>query len=257
MNASSTKRKKSTVYARRCVTERYERAVTTPMRRLAATAAVMTLPALRATAHTGISLQRVAGQAGYAYAWSASASEVTLSRPGLAIVLRPGNRRYQINDRVAYASDAPVYESGDLLISDDVAAELRTLAGRTPVSRAMEGTRIGTVTGNVGGALTLTAHPATGRDAIVVDGTAPAALPVTITLTGTISRDIPVVTFNRVTLATDGNFHATIPVASVPRGSVVTITATSLSGVSPATTRVTVDRHLPQLDTPLDHLPKD
>ena len=233
------------------------RAVTTPMRRLAAMLVATALPALPATAHTGNSLRRVAGQAGYAYAWSASASEVTLSRPGLTIVLRPGNRRYQINDRVAYASEAPVYENGDLLISDDVAAELRTLAGRTPVSRAMEGTRIGTVTGYATGSLTLTAQPAAGRDAIVVDGTAPAALPVTITLTGTISRDIPVVTLNRVTLATDGTFHATVPVATMPRGSVVTVTATSLPGVSPASTRISVGPHLPRLDSPLDHLPKD
>jgi hypothetical protein len=104
----------------------------------------------------------------------------------------------------------------------------------------------------------VSAFPATGRDAIVVRGTAPGAVPVTIVLTGTISRDIPEVTLGRVTLATDGNFSATVPVApTMPRGSVVTVTVTSLPGVSPASARVVVGPPNPQLDTQFDHLPKD
>src|SRR5665213_734297 len=89
------------------------------MRHLAATLVATALLATPATAHTGTPLMRVADGAGYVYAWSASASEVTLSRPGLTIVLRPGNRRYEINDRVAYASEAPVYENGDLTVLVD------------------------------------------------------------------------------------------------------------------------------------------
>jgi copper amine oxidase-like protein len=243
---------------------RYDRSVIIPMRRLAAAFVATALSVIPATAHAGTSLQRVAEQVGYAYAWSASASEVTLSRPGLTIVLRPGNRRWQINDRVAYASQAPVYENGDLSVPADVTAELRALAGRYPVSRATEGTRIGPVTNPalVNGSLTLALRAVTGRDAIAVDGIAPGAVPgspisVTLTLTGTLSRDLPTVTLQRVTLATDGTFHTTLALAGLPRGSVVTVTATSLSGLAPASAHLTVGAPNPGVDSPLDHLPKD
>src|SRR3981081_4540658 len=145
------------------------------MRRLGATIVASAFLISPATAHTGTPLMRVAQAAGYVYTWSASASEVTLSRPGLTIVLRPGNRRYEINDRVAYASEAPVYENGALFVPNDVVAELRLLAGANPVSRAMEGARPGPVSplSSANGKLTIAARPAIGREGIVVDGTAP------------------------------------------------------------------------------------
>ena len=229
------------------------------MRHLAATFVATALLATPATAHTGTPLMRVAEAAGYVYAWSASASEVTLSRPGLSIVLRPGNRRYEINDRVAYASEAPVYENGDLVVPMDVVNQLRLLAGRNPDVRATEGARTGSVSTPVtaSGKLTLTARMATGRAAIEIDGMAPASVPVTLTLVGSISRDLPDVLLRRVTLQTDGTFHATIPVASaMPRGSYVTVTATSLPGVSPASARVLIAAPNPGIDSDLfDHLP--
>ena len=207
---------------------------------------------------------------GYAYAWSASASEVTLSRPGLTVVLRPGNRRYQINDRVAYAGEAPVYENGDLSVSADVVAELRVLAGRYPVSRATEGTRVGSSPvsptvpnpASASGSLSILVSPAPGREAVVVDGSAPAALrgnavPVTLTVTGTVSRDLPTVTLQRVTLATDGTFHTILSISGMPRGSLVTVTATSLLGLAPASAQITVGAPNRAADSPLDHLPKD
>jgi len=231
------------------------------MRCLAAAIVATALLATPATAHTGTPLMRVADGAGYVYTWSAAASEVTLSRPGLTIVLRPGNRRYEINDRVAYASEAPVYENGDLVVPADVVNELRALAGRTPDARATEGARNGPVSSpaTASGSLTLTAHQVTGREAIVVDGTAPASVPVTITLVGSISRDLPDVLLRRITLQTDGTFHATILVApAMPRGSYVTVSATSLPGVSPASARVAIGAPNPGIDSNIfDHLPKD
>jgi hypothetical protein len=238
------------------------------MRRLAATLVATALSAFPAIAHAGTSLERVADQVGYAYAWSASASEVTLTRPGLTVVLRPGNRRYQINDRVAYAGEAPVYENGDLSVSADVVAELRVLAGRYPLSRATEGARTGSSIPTVpnparaSGSLSILVSPAPGREAVVVDGSVPAALrgnaiPVTLTATGTVSRDLPTVTLRRVTLATDGTFHTTLPISGMPRGSVVTVTATSVLGLTPASAQITVGAPNASVDSPLDHLPKD
>jgi hypothetical protein len=231
------------------------------MRRLAAAIVATTLLATPATAHTGTPLMRVAESAGYVYAWSASASEVTLSRPGLTVVIRPGNRRYEINDRVAYASEAPVYGAGDIVVPDDVVQALRVLAGRYPASRAMEGARTGPVSApqTASGSLTIRASAATNREAIVVDGTAPASMPVTLTLVGSISRDLPDVLLRRMTVQTDGTFHATLPVAAaMPRGSTVTVTATSLPGVAPATARVVIGAPNPSIDSDtFDHLPKD
>jgi hypothetical protein len=254
------------------VPTRYDRSVTFPMRHLAAALVATALSASPAIAHTGTSLQRVADQVGYAYAWSASASEVALSRPGLTVVLRPGNRRYQINDRVAYASEAPVYEHGDLSVSNDVVTELRALAERYPMSRATEGTRSGSPTdfgsstvphpSSASGVLSIMLSPAPGREAVIVDGSVPAALrghslPVTLTVTGTVSRDLPTVTLRRVTLATDGMFHTTLAISGMPRGSVVTVMATSLPGVTPASAQITVGAPNRSVDSPLDHLPKD
>ncbi len=206
---------------------------------------------------------RVAENAGYVYAWSTSASEVTLSRPGLTIVLRPGTRRYEVNERVEYASEAPVYENGDLFVPGDVVTELRTLAGRTPDARAMEGARTGSVirpvAATASGSLTISARAVTGREAISIDGTAPASVPVTLTLVGSISRDLPDVLVRRITLVSDGStFHATVPVApAMPRGSHVTITATSLPGIAPVSASVLIDAPNPGLDSKFDHLPKD
>ena len=206
---------------------------------------------------------RVAENAGYVYSWSTSASEVTLSRPGLTVVLRPGTRRYEVNERVEYASEAPVYENGDLTVPADVANELRTLAGRTPDARAMEGARTGSVftpvSATLSGTLSVTARATTGREAISIDGTAPASVPVTLTLVGQVSRDIPDVLIRRFTLVADGStFHATIPVApAMPRGSHVIVTATSLPGIAPVSASVLIDAPNPGLDSKFDHLPKD
>jgi hypothetical protein len=230
------------------------------MRRLSATLVAAALLTAPATAHTGTPLMRVAEAAGYAYAWSASASEVTLSRPGLTVVLRPGNRRYEVNSRVEYASEAPVYGAGDLVVPDDVVQNLRALAGRYPDARAMEGARPGpiTYTATASGSLTITARQAIGREAIEVDGTAPASMPVTLTLVGSISRDMPDVFIRRITIQSDRTFHATLPVApAMPRGSFVVVTATSLPGVAPASARLTIGAPNPSLDSDFDHLPKD
>jgi hypothetical protein len=206
---------------------------------------------------------RVAETAGYVYSWSTSASEVTLSRPGLTVVLRPGTRRYEVNERVEYASEPPVYENGDLTVPADVVRELRVLAGRNADVRAMECARTGSVimpaAAKASGTLTLSARAMTGREAISIDGTAPASVPVTLTLVGSISRDMPDVLVRRITLVTDGTtFHATVPVApAMPRGSHVTITATSLPGIAPVSASVLIDAPNPGLDSKFDHLPKD
>ena len=81
----------------------------------------------------------------------------------------------------------------------------------------------------------------------------------TLTLVGTISRDLPDVLLQRITVQTDGTFHATLAVAPMmPRGSFVTVTATSLPGVAPASARVTIAWPHPDIDSPIfDHLPTD
>ena len=164
---------------------------------------------------------------------------------------------------MAYASEAPVYENGDLTVPADVVDQLRMLAGRTPDARAMEGARTGSVirpvAATASGTLTVNARAMTGREAIVIDGTAPASVPVTITLVGKISRDIPDVLIRRVTLVSDGTaFHATVPVApAMPRGSHVVVTASSLPGIAPVSASVLIDAPNPALDSRFDHLPKD
>jgi hypothetical protein len=123
----------------------------------------------------------------------------------------------------------------------------------------MEGARPGPASSlsSASGKLTVAVRPAIGREGIVIDGTAPGPVPVTLTLVGTISRDLPDVVIRRVTIATDGTFHTTLDVApNIPRGSLITVTANA-PGMTPASARVTIGAPNSAFDSPLDYLPKN
>ena len=173
-----------------------------------------------------------------------AAAIVATTLPALPATAHTGNP----HPRAAVAGGIAIALPG---VASEITSPDRTMEGSRPVTVAQSPSA---------STLTLRAHQAAGELAIVVDGTAPAALPVRITLTGEISRDIPTVTLYSVTLATDGTFHAVLPIApTMPRDSVVIVTATTLSGASnSAQARVAVGAPNPQLDTRFDHLdPKD
>src|SRR5690349_12498981 len=72
------------------------------------------LPALPAGAQAREAVAAVAAHSGYTYRWSTQGSVLVLSRPGIVVVLRPGEQVYQVNDHDEVADAAPSYSQGDL-----------------------------------------------------------------------------------------------------------------------------------------------
>lgn len=202
-----------------------------------ATALALTLPALPAGAAQRIPLHRVASQAGYQYRWSPVGSTVVLSRPGIIVVLRPGAQVYQVNDHDEVANTAPAFSRGDLYVTQALARHLEALARRTSPAAAASAGSPSTGDRTAQGSITLEARQLQGAEAIDVQGTAPAGLPVTITLLALVSPDLPTIVVSRHDVAADsgGRFGAVIPIASAyERGTILRIVATSASGVASA-----------------------
>lgn len=80
-----------------------------------------------------------------------------------------------------------------------------------------------------------------------------------ITLTGEISRDLPVVVLSRVAtrVKPDGSYEADIGISSAPpRDTVVIATVTSVTGVKSSSTRLVLKMTSPSVTSPLDKLPQ-
>jgi hypothetical protein len=80
-----------------------------------------------------------------------------------------------------------------------------------------------------------------------------------VTLTGEISRDLPVVVLSRVTtrVKPDGSYAADIGIsAAPPPDTVVIATVTSVTGVKSSSARVVLKATSPAVVSPLDKLPQ-
>ena len=208
-------------------------------------------------AEPSVPLTRVAAENGYVYAWLAGEGAVSLSRPGVVVVLRAGQKLYRVGDRVISADSAPYYDGTDLVVSQVVAANLRRLAQAFPVPPPPIAPP--TQTAAVTGSLSVEARQVAGRDAIAVRGRGPADAPVYVTLTAEISRDLPVVVLSRVAtrVKPDGSYAADIGISSAPpRDTVVIATVSSVTGVKPSSARVVLKATSPAVTSPLDKLPQ-
>ncbi len=108
------------------------------------------------------------------------------------------------------------------------------------------------------GTMTVTIGPVQGKEAVSIEGKAPAMAPVTLRLYETISRDIPDIFLNRRDILTDasGHFSAVLPVApDFWRGTILTVTATSPDAASTATAHTTLVPPNAGLGLPADDLP--
>ena len=159
-----------------------------------------------------IALSRVASELGYTYAYLGADAVVTLSRPGLTIVFRPGDLRYDVNDQVQIAPEAPRFEHNDVVVSDALIARLRTLAARYPAEAHQAAAPLHPIPT---GPVTISATHADGREAAIVWGTAAPSSPITIVAVAKISRDLPDALLSRTTAFADadGKYHAVIPIA--------------------------------------------
>lgn len=206
----------------------------------------------------GTPLARIAVQDGYSYAWLADEAGVQLSRPGVVIEFRAGQSLYRVGDRVFSADVAPYYNGSDLVVSPAVAGQLARIAQAYPVVTPPPPAPAPATAGS--GALTVEARIANGMEAVAIRGRGPANVPITVTLTGEISHDLPVVVLSRTAARTDadGMYSVTVGIAAgPPRGSTIVATVTSLTGITPASARFQLDRPSPNIiDSPIDADPQ-
>ena len=225
--------------------------------------ALIALPCAVPAAQPDLSLAKVARASGLTYSWLGVQRSVSLTRQGLVIVVRPGAHEFEVNDRVESTADAPRYAGGDLLVSPAMARRIEALA-RASAPRIAASQPVVTEPVPRGtpltGSISLQAHPLAGREAVVVEGQAPPAAPVTITLLATISSDIPTVLLTRRELRadSDGRFRAIMPIAAdYVRGSILTVRATSVPNVASAETQLLVGAPNEGVSVPAEQLPPD
>jgi hypothetical protein len=203
-----------------------------------------------------IPLSAVANKDGYSLHWLLPERAIQLYRPGLAIVIRPGARMYEVNSRVEFSDAAPAYVNGDLLVSPSLAKRLARLASMAVVhhsSTVGDSSFAAPITPS--GPVTLAIEPVRGSDALSVSGRAPSSAPVTITLLAQISPDLPTVLLSRheVLPSANGQYQATISYApDFLQNTIVQVVATSPLGVTPATASVTVASANAGLTVPFD-----
>jgi hypothetical protein len=190
---------------------------------------------------------------------------VSLFRPGLEIVLRPGAVMYYVNDRVEFADSAPVYKNGDMLVTPALAKRLARLASmaagyaRRPAAYSRYASPQAPAQ-TASGPITIQVRQQAGSEALLVTGHAPSSAPVTISLLATISSDLPTVVVSRHDVQPDvnGNFQAVIPIAAdYVRGTLLNVLATSAAGSTPASAQVTVSAPNAGVAVPLESQPQD
>jgi hypothetical protein len=209
-------------------------------------------------------LMKAAADLGYAYSYLGPEDAVALTKPGVTIVIRPGERLFDVNDRTeAMEGSAPVFSHSDIYISDALFSRLRQIAGKYPSQTSGERAIVvqnGSASANVTGAITgLTLSQVPGKQDINVWGKAPANVPITLTLIGTFTTEIPdvVISRNEVVSDADGSFKTDIPPASAfYRGAILTVVASSVTGVSSAKAQIVLKSPNGNVDVPNDQVQK-
>lgn len=208
-----------------------------------------------------VSLAHLAPELGYTYTWVASESAVALTRPGLYILVRTGNPLYDVNETVEATPQTPQFRDNDIYVGTVLVARLRALAvkyGARDHSDAASGAVPPAAAAH--GALTIAAVPTGLSDAVIVSGSGPANVPLTITLSADISRDLPRVLLSRTNVATDAGGKFAVSISTAPlhlAQSVVLISATSVPGVTEAHTSFVLGQPSPGIAHPVDELPRD
>lgn len=214
-----------------------------------------------------VALARVASQLGYAYSYLGPEDAVALTRPGITIVVRPGERLFDVNDRTeAMPGPAPRFYEHDLFVSQQFIARLRVLAGHSKGTSAQAPSDVTPstvvaaatyVTGSIG---ELIVRQVPGRQQVDVSGKAPSGnLPITLTLIGTFSSEIPDTVLSRRQVFTDedGRFRTTVSIApGYLRGAYLTVVASSVPGVASASFRFEMKAPNGDVTVPADQTPR-
>ena len=233
---------------------------------LIATLVLGTSAMLKSTADArwaGVPLAQVAAELGYTYSYLGPEDAVQLGRPGVAILVRPGERLFDVNDRTeAMNGPAPRFENNDLYVSEEFVARLRAIAAQHPLGPAAQsedsGRSVAHMPNPTGPITGLAATQVPGTEQVDVTGKAPAPdVPITLTLVSTLSQDIPdvVLTRRQVFADTNGRFHANVQVTPGNlRGAYLTLVASSVPGVASASIRFEMKAPNAGLDIPVERV---
>ena len=220
-----------------------------------------------AEARQGTALSKVASQLGFRYSYLGPEDAVTLARPGVIILVRPGERLFDVNDETE-AMDGPVpyFAENDVYVSDQFIARLKAIALKYPASNG-EGEQASVVIdknavrlpARASGAVTvLSIAQEPGSYNLLVDGKAPANLPITITLVATFSSVIPDTVLSRTRTSTDadGTFHADISAApDYFTGSIISVVASSVPGIVTKKAQIVMQAPNAKVIVPADQIP--
>jgi hypothetical protein len=219
-----------------------------------------------ALAQTDVRLSHVAAELGYTYAWLGPENAVALTRPGVVILVRPGENFVEVNDRTEMTESAPRAERGELYVTPALANQIRRISGNAPVRPHASGVSSAPVPRgavvaqrSTSGVISLDARPLAGSEALLISGSGPAAVPLTITLLATVSSDVPTAVVSRtdIVAGADGRFQTAIPIApDYVRGSILTVTATAANGASSRGVNVVVGPPNGGVTVPIETLPK-
>jgi hypothetical protein len=220
-------------------------------------ATFLAITTIEVGAATMLAVTDVARAYGFICATESTQAAVELARPGLSLVVRAGDPRYQVNDDVRYLTRTPVFKNNEIYV--DVAFE-RVLADLAaahpwPVSAPTAASQNLAATTPV---LTIAAKYVEGAEAIHVSGTGPPGFLVSVVLKAIMSRDVPIVVIGRafVQVDADGKFGATIPAGSIGLANTSFIASASGRGIEPVTAEVPIQKPNPNLHSPNDGLPK-
>jgi hypothetical protein len=239
------------------------------LKRIVAGAAIVA--AIYATAPAAIAghetaLAKAAADLGFQYSYLGPEDAVALTKSGVTVVIRPGERLFDVNDRTeAMDGNPPRFSHSDIYISDALLRRLRAISafyggtpsGERPIT-VMQGPASGAaaVTGSITG-LTLVQAP--GKQEVSVGGKAPANAQITLTLIGTFSSEVPDVVLSRheVLADVDGTFKTDLSVApGYYRGGILTLVASSGPGISPAKAHIVMKAPNGNVSVPNDQEPR-
>jgi hypothetical protein len=218
-------------------------------------------------ASNSIALARAAAATGFVYSYLGPEDAASLSRPGVTVVIRPGQRLFDVNDRTeAMDGPAPFFSRNDLYVSESLVRRLRQIAAEFPAPAPEAGgmmqqmppstTSSSTAPANATGSIAkLTVSQVPGLQQLSVAGVAPANVPVLLTLVGSFSAEVPDVVLSRHRIVADrnGNFQSDLSIApGYFRGAVLTVVASSFPGVASAKAKIVMKAPNGTTDIPAD-----
>ncbi len=211
---------------------------------MAAAAAATLLPMVAPAQDHLTSLTDVAKKLGYTYAYLGPDEAVSLNRPGVSVIIRPGAPLFDMNDRtIPVSGSVPVYSNGDIYVSSAMIGLLRRLAGPNAVvghdAVADVQPLMGMHPHRPAVIDSLSAMHIEGDQALRVAGQASPYAAITLTLVAKLSRSIPDVVVSRLHVSADksGAFSSRVPIAPVYfTGSLFTVVAATDADTSRSVT---------------------